>query len=603
MELPPRAHGDQLLRPGELTQIRRRLRKIAPKHDLATVIACAFDHRTRMLPFIYADTRMVPAGVRAIGSAMVESGFEKTRIVLQQWNRNFRPSRMRLDGRIPDIFMVSSMQIHSHQCERLIRDACRIDPANRPLIIAGGAKIMYEPWNVFGTHPGDPWGADVAVTGEEYVLLNLLEVLLRAAFLRARDSGALDGIPGLVYARAQRDGAAEELVDTGIQRLLGDLDELPDATIGFRLLERPSRKATLASQPIPRGHIHRHNRIGALVLTLGCKFACPYCPIPAYNQRQLRFKSGARIAGEMVRLNQEFGMHHFLGTDDNFFNNKERTLQIVEAMAATKVKGKPFSKVFRWGTEVTVRDTLQMKDHLGLLRKAGLRALWIGVEDMTGTLIKKGQTVENTIEAFRLLRERGINPMPMMMHYDAQPLYTPGRPHGLLNQVKLLRKAGSVSLQVLMITQAAGTKIYEDAFSSGLVYESVGGRRVEGYMIDGSYVIASNHEKPWRKQLNIWAAYLYFYNPLRFLIALIRPKSNLYLMDPGMQVIGMWGLVLTVRRTLGWALRLMFGQIKRRITAPTSTIPMRGPDGSPASHALPGTPTPKCHLVQSGEQK
>ena len=50
-----------------------------------------FDHRTRMLPFIYADTHMAPAGVRAIGSAMVDSGFDKTRIVLQQWNRNFRP--------------------------------------------------------------------------------------------------------------------------------------------------------------------------------------------------------------------------------------------------------------------------------------------------------------------------------------------------------------------------------------------------------------------------------------------------------------------------------------------------------------------------------
>ena len=70
-----------------------------------------------MLPFIYADARMAPAGVRAIGAAMLDCGFNKTRIVLQQWNRNFRPARMRLDGRIPDLFMVSSMQIHSAQCE------------------------------------------------------------------------------------------------------------------------------------------------------------------------------------------------------------------------------------------------------------------------------------------------------------------------------------------------------------------------------------------------------------------------------------------------------------------------------------------------------
>src|SRR5258707_11491352 len=145
MELPRRDRGDELLRPGELTRLRQRLRQLAPEHDLTTVIACAFDHRTRMLPFIFADTRMAPAGVRAIGSAMVDCGFEKTRIVLQQWNKNFLPSRMQLDGRIPDLFMVSSMGLHSDRCMELIRDARRIDPAQRPLIIAGGPHAVYPP--------------------------------------------------------------------------------------------------------------------------------------------------------------------------------------------------------------------------------------------------------------------------------------------------------------------------------------------------------------------------------------------------------------------------------------------------------------------------
>src|SRR5256884_4106590 len=109
MELPRRSRGDELLGRGALADLRHRLRKLAPAHDLVTVIACAFDHRTRMLPFIFADTRMAPAGVRAIGSAMVDRGFDKTRIVLQQWNPRFRPSRMQLRGRGPDLVMVSSI--------------------------------------------------------------------------------------------------------------------------------------------------------------------------------------------------------------------------------------------------------------------------------------------------------------------------------------------------------------------------------------------------------------------------------------------------------------------------------------------------------------
>ena len=213
MELPRRPAGDVLLAPGEMTAIRQRLRGLASRHDLSTVIACAFDHRTRILPFIYADLRMVPAGVRAIGSALADSGFSKTRIVLQQWNRNFSPSQMRLDGRIPDLFLVSSMHLHSAECDRLIQDANRIDPAQRPLIIAGGPRIIYEPWQVFSDDANNPWGADVAVTGEEYVLLNLLEVLLsmrarneslRAAFLRARQRGPWTRSRGWSTAVPQR---------------------------------------------------------------------------------------------------------------------------------------------------------------------------------------------------------------------------------------------------------------------------------------------------------------------------------------------------------------------------------------------------------------
>lgn len=600
MELPRRDRGDELLRPGELIDIRRRLRSVANKNDLTTVIACAFDHRTRMLPFIFADTRMVPAGVRAIGSAMVDSGFDKTRVVLQQWNKNFMPSRMRLDGRIPDLFMVSSMAIHSSRCKDLIRDACRIDVNRRPLILVGGPKTIYEPWDVFSVDPGDPWGADCAITGEEYVLLSLLERLLsiraggeslRTTFIRARNSGLLDDIPGLVYPGSTADGVAEELVDTGVQRLVGDLDELPDSVLGYQLLEPPSRQATLAWQPLSAGKIRRMSPIGSLIMTFGCKFACPYCPIPAYNQRQFRVKSGARIAEEMYRLNQAYGLRYFFGTDDNFFNNEDRAVDVVQAIVAAEFGSFKLRRKARWGTEATVHDTLQLRDHLPLMRKAGLRALWIGVEDMTATFVKKGQSVDKTSEAFRLLADQGISPMPMMMHHDTQPFYTRGSPYGLLNQVRLLRKAGGATLQVLMMTPATGSKSYEEAFSSGQAYESVAGRPVEQFMLDANYVVASAHKEPWRKQLNIMAAYLSFYNPLRFLIALVFSRTKPHMATAFFQVIGMLGLAQTIRRTIGWAFRLKRGNIKFKTAAPTSKIPMRSVDGQPALHALPGTPT------------
>jgi radical SAM superfamily enzyme YgiQ (UPF0313 family) len=600
MELPARASGDMLLPSGELTDIRRRLKALAAGNDLRTVIACAFDHRTRMLPFVYADVCMVPAGVRAVGSAMVESGFEKTRIVLQQWNRRFKPSQMQLDGAMPDLFMVSSMKIHSNAAKVLVRDACRIDPANRPLIIAGGPALLYEPWMAFSADPADPASADVAVTGEEYVLLSLLEAILsirgagesmRSAFIRARDGGMLDEIPGLVYATGDTDAVAEELVDTGIQRLVQDLDELPHPVHGFRLLEPPSRRHTLGALAVPVEKVRKLNTLTSLVLTMGCRFGCPYCPIPAYNQRNYRTKSGERIAEEMSSLISTYGIRYFFGTDDNFFNDPPRAIEIAETLVRTKLDDKyTVGQRARWGTEATVHDTLQMRDHLRLMRKAGVRGIWMGVEDMSGALVKKGQAANETVEAFELLRKRGICPMSMMMHHDAQPLMTWGRPDGLLNQIKILRKAGTVDMQVLMITPAAGSKLYGETYSSGMAFESVGERRVEPHMMDGNYVVASHARRPWRKQLNLLIAYLYFYNPLRFFWALIFPKSSIYLGDAGIQFLGMVGLLRTIRRTTGWGLRLIFRKIKRLTHAPVSKIPMRSVEGGMASHAIPGTP-------------
>jgi hypothetical protein len=176
--------------------------------------------------------------------------------------------------------------------------------------------------------------------------------------------------------------------------------------------------------------------------------------------------------------------------------------------------------------------------------------------------------------------------MPMMMHHDSQPLYSRGSDYGLLNQIKLLRKAGAVSLQVLMITPSPGTKLYEGTFEGGQVIDSAGGRRVEPYMCDGNYVVASRHARPWRKQLNLLMGYLYFYNPVWLAVLLLSRKTRVGLKPVWMQLVGMAGLFHTVRRTIGWAARLAFGRIERMAAPPASRIRVRGADPKvPSAHA------------------
>ncbi|MCH7527678.1 MAG: B12-binding domain-containing radical SAM protein [Planctomycetes bacterium] len=524
---------------------------------------------------------MAPAGPRAVASALYDSGLTQTRIVLQQWNPNFRPSRARLDGEVIEMLLISSMQIHAQPAYRLIADACSIPIRDRPLIIGGGPKVIYEPWDLFGIG-GDPKvSADVVITGEEFVLMQLIEVLLdyrgahgtmRRAFRNARRDGALADIPGLVYRRDDEIDAP--LVTTGIQRLVQDLDEMPHPLIGYKLLERPHRRCDLESQPLPASRVSRYSSISSLTLSHGCKFNCDYCPIPAYNQRTYRHKSGERIADEMRQLREQFGIRFFFGTDNNFFNNRSAVEQMFETMSRATIAGKPLRKSVRWGTEATEFDTWKNRDLLGLARKSGLRALWMGIEDLTATLIKKGQSITKTAELFALLNKTGICPMPMMMHHDGQPLYTRKGVYGLLNQVAFLRKAGAQSMQVTVLTPSVGTRSYESSFEKRLVFDTVGGHPVIEHQFDGNHVVASASAKPWRLQLNVLLAYASYYNPVNLVRGIVRPANSLTLAGLYDQISGMYGLCITAINSAKWSYRLWRGPLTRKDCPPGPKAPL-----------------------------
>src|SRR4029078_5707191 len=121
--------------------------------------------------------------------------------------------------------------------------------------------------------------------------------------------------------------------------------------------------------------------------------------------------------------------------------------------------------------------------------------------------------------------------VPMMMHSDSQPLVTWRSNYGLINQLKKLRSASALYTQVLMLTPSPGSKWYVDTYTSGLAFEKVNGLAIEHHQVDGNYVVASKHARPWVKQLNLLAGYTYFFNPLRMLAAAFRSKSNIPLAD------------------------------------------------------------------------
>jgi radical SAM superfamily enzyme YgiQ (UPF0313 family) len=603
MELPSRPKNDRYTRPGEYNQLERRLRANPDSGTIPTLVCYAFDFRTRLGPFLFTDMILLTAGPRAVASALHNAGFTRTRIVQRQWNRNVRPSEARLDGEVPQMLFVSSMQIHSQSAYELIADAHKLGD-QRPFIVAGGPKAIYEPWDFFGFEvEGRTYSADVVVTGEEFVLLELLDRIMahkgrgehpRKTFHRLRRSGLLDDIAGLVFQPASaEDGEKgrrgegetgrreEQLINTGIQRMVQDLDELPHPLIGLALLEPPHRRHTLSSRPLALTKLKRHASIVALVTTHGCKFHCPYCPIPAYNQFTFRWKSPQRLRHEMQHIAEQTGLRTFFGTDDNFFNARETVEETFTELARGKIHGKPFAKSAFFGTEATEFDVYKNKDLLALCRSGGLRAIWFGIEDMTAELVKKGQSPEKTKELFELLNRHGICPMAMMMHHDGQPLYSRGQLYGLLNQVHFLRQTGSVSVQVTILTPSVGSKGYEEPYQKGMVIGQAGSHQLQDYQYDGNHCIATDDPNPWRKQLNLYLAYASFYNPLNMVRAIANWKDPSWTYRVMYQVYGMAGLARSFVQGFGWLWGLYSGPVTKMPGLPQRRLLMVPPPVSP----------------------
>ena len=592
MELPRRKGDDRFLAAGRYRFLQESLRSKKELGDVRTLVISASDPRSRLLPYVYYDSYMVPCGGRSIAAALHEVGMQKTRLVYGLWNPGIRPSRAQLDGAPIDMLLISSMQIHSAAAYRLIEDAWTLGDS-RPLIIAGGPKAFYQPVDYFGLGPNADIGADVVVTGEEPVLLELLRVLtgftsehgtMREAFDRARDSGVLKDVPGLVYAEDGRhDG--RHLVNTGVQRLLRQLDDLPMPSVGFRMLERPHRRETLSREPAPLGAFGKRLFV-SLLLTRGCKFHCEYCPIPGYNQRTFRRKSPERVVDEFVDCIREMNARYFFGADDNFFNSRPAAEAMLVAMASAQYKGKRLGRQIRFGTESSVSDLYQSRDLLPLARpgSAGLSGVWMGVEDLAARLVDKGQNASITETLFGEMLANDIAPMVMLMHHEDQPPHTPGSMVGLMEQIRFLRELGAVGLQLMVTIPAFGSRAMSKAYEQGLLFDRVGGRPVTDGFFDGNRVIATRRSDAWRMQLNVLRGYWSFYNPVNLIRALLDRNAKIRNRRIACQLWGMAGAARTTWALKGYTWALCRGKYRRATDWPEKL-------------RRPGTPYPE--LIQS----
>ena len=483
--------------------------------DIPVVLYYAFDWSTRIGPFVGPDIWMPNCGIRSVGGALYEVGFKNTRIIFGPWNPNFDASKARINGKSPEVLGVGSMQIHEADAHEKIEQAHKLGD-ERPLIIGGGPHANYQAWDFFDREEGK--SVDIAVRGEQYVTLSLVDRILDykgrnetmlQGFERAKRQGGLESVRGIMYMDPDRD----VLIDTGQQSIVADIDELPREIIGLRLLEPRHKSNVLSSQPAP---LHKLRKNGTRSISIntsaGCNLRCDYCPIPKNHQYTERAKSPGRMVSDIREIQERVGRMAIFGTDDNAFAFQSSYLEaLYGAMASASVNGIPFRDHVFMANEGTIIQAHKHRDMFPLMRDAGLRAVWFGVEDLSEELVKKGQKPEKTKEVFCDMRENGISPMPMLMHFDGQPLRTKKGLEGLLNQVEFLGKQGAGSMQVTINMPSIGSKDYEKHFKGGTVLKRVGNMLAGWNLYDGNHAISTSVD-PLKQEDHVLSAYELHYS-------------------------------------------------------------------------------------------
>jgi len=201
----------------------------------------------------------------------------------------------------------------------------------------------------------------------------------------------LENVDGLVFKRGGRP------IVNPPRKLITDLDRLPFPArdllpMKHYLKASFGRSAWAVRQPAT-----------SIVTSRGCPFHCTYCSSHLIFGRKTRYRSVSNIVDEIESLIGDYQIQGLSIVDDTFIISKKQIYEFTEEMKRRKIRIE-----FICNGRVDIID----KDILKVLKDIGCVGIAFGVEsgsqDILDKVLKKGITLEQVRNAFRLAYEVGI---------------------------------------------------------------------------------------------------------------------------------------------------------------------------------------------------
>jgi radical SAM superfamily enzyme YgiQ (UPF0313 family) len=324
-------------------------------------------------------------------------------------------------------FSATTMQIlHAYRCARLIKE----HDQNINVWI-GGAHISACPEETMDRFKEFDLG-----------VLNEGEMTVKELLRHYKDgASSLDNINGIIYRNNGK------LVKTNPRAFINDLDSLPlpawDLLPDLRYNYRQS--------------VARIDRLPAASLTTsrGCPCKCIFCARNVYG-RSYRGHSAEYVLRMIDFLVERYGVRSVSFEDENFTVNKQRIIDICEALICKKYD-------LKWSCAARV-DMIQ-EENLKLMKKAGCTSISFGIESGSQQvldLLGKNLKLEVINRGIAMTEKMGIR---------ARGYFIIGHPTETLETIEetndLIKKLPFSEVQVSFMTPFPGTELYDTASKYG----------------------------------------------------------------------------------------------------------------------------------------
>jgi radical SAM superfamily enzyme YgiQ (UPF0313 family) len=244
-----------------------------------------------------------------------------------------------------------------------------------------------------------------------------------------------------------------------------------------RSIYQADEKPALTSTPVPRFQLadFRHYMAMPVQYSRGCPFRCEFCDIIEIYGRVPRTKTNEQMLAELDALYYGGWRGLVFIVDDNFIGNKRNVKGLLPHLVEwSERRGRPFSFLTEASLNLADDDEL-----LGMMKRAGFRRVFIGIETPVEQSLKEAQKGQNTrrdmLEGVRKVQSYGMEVMAgFIVGFDSDPADIFER------QIDFIRASAIPQAMVGLLSALPDTQLWRRLEREGRLLTDSSGNNTDG---------------------------------------------------------------------------------------------------------------------------